>query len=122
MRVWDTGHMYHCIWQNTTGNTGKLAHLRGARAMWASEARAILEQHLGAFFAASPGDIPADLVEGVSPLFAMGLAHGLSLASAGRYIGWLQHTGKVTEQQARELQGIVAVTEQALEQVQQRHG
>jgi hypothetical protein len=79
-----------------------------------------MEAHLGAFFEASPGDVPADLVEGVSPLFAMGCAHGLGVARARRYVEWLQHTGKVTEQQARELQGIVAMTEQTLEQVQRR--
>ena len=88
--------------------------------MKASEARAIMEEHLGEFFEASPGDVPADLVEGVSPLWAMGWKRGLSVESARRYVEWLQRTGKVTEEQARGLQGVIAMTEQTLEQVQRR--
>lgn len=84
--------------------------------MWASEARAIMEEHLGEFFKASPGDVPADLVEEVSPLFALGCAHGLSVESARRYVRWLQSTGRVDGHQAGALRQIVDVTEEALAQ------
>jgi len=84
--------------------------------MRASETRRIMEAHLTAFFEASPGDRPADLKDGVSPLWVMRLKHGLSVESARRYVQWLQGTSRVSGEQAAALHQLVNVTEHALEQ------
>lgn len=79
-----------------------------------SAARDLMETHLAAFFEAVPAAIPRDLVAHISPLYAMGMAHGLSITSAGRLLAWLRQTGRADQEQANAIALAIHLTEEGL--------
>lgn len=78
--------------------------------MKSSEARFLFEKHLEDFFTLFPDDIPHDLQEHASPIFAMGMRGGLTVVSAAKYVYWLVNTERITDSEGGGLLAIVGNT------------
>jgi hypothetical protein len=78
--------------------------------MKSSEARFLMEKHLSDFLAVFPEDIPNGYPDYGSPIFRMGMAGGLSVESAARYVYWLIHTKRITDREGGGLASLVGDT------------